>query len=402
MNSLYISYDGALEPLGQSQIIPYLLGLAESASKKIILLTFDKPGFASRQARESLRLKLDQAGILWASLKYHRRPAVISTFFDIAAGSVCCSYFVIKHKVGIVHARGYVSAMIACILKKIFKVKFIFDMRGFWADLKAECGQWRTNGVIYKVTKYLEAVFLKDSDSIIVLTKKAKLILEQEGYRHCGVSVIPCCVSVDRFALEGDALSGSAVKKGLNDKFVFAHTGSLEPWYMMDEMLDFFKTAKGMIANAHFLILSRSPKDRVLRLISERGLDPDDFSMEAADFTDMPLYLADVKAGLIFLSLSFSKAGCSPTKFAEFLSCGIPVVATPGIGDLDEIIAADRVGVVIRPSEPDCYKQGVLELLSLIRDGGLTQRCRNAALKYFSLAMGIERYKDVYKGLGVR
>ena len=398
MKSLYISYDGALEPLGQSQIIPYLKGLA-SPDLKFILLTFDKPGYASREARESLRLELEKAGIIWVSLTYHRRPAVLSTFFDIAVGLLYCCYFIRKDKVGIVHARGYVSAMIACILKKCFKVKFIFDMRGFWADLKAECGQWRAGGIVYKTAKYYESVFLKRCDEIVVLTNSARGLLLSRGCTHCKISVIPCCVATDTFKSNDHGCSGLRIKDSLKDKFIFAHAGSLEPWYMMEEMLDFFKAVKPLIPNAHFLILSHSPKSKITRLISDKGLSMDDFSVAAAEFKDMPAWLTSVNAGLIFLSLGFSKAGCCPTKFAEFLSCGVPVIASAGIGDLDDIIKADKVGVVIDAFDRDHYRCSAAELLKLENDGGLNQRCRDTAVREFSLSAGVKKYQDVYNKL---
>ena len=40
MSVLYLSYDGLMEPLGQSQILPYLRQLAKG--RKITLITFEK------------------------------------------------------------------------------------------------------------------------------------------------------------------------------------------------------------------------------------------------------------------------------------------------------------------------------------------------------------------------
>ena len=401
MKILYISYDGALEPLGQSQIIPYLLGLVNPASE-ITLLTFDKPGYAPKAARKSLRLELESAGITWISLAYHRRPAVLSTFFDIAVGLAYCSYKIIKDRVEIVHARGYVPAMIAVALKTIFKARFIFDMRGFWADLKAECGQWRPGSFLYKIAKYYESIFLTKCDEIVVLTENARRVLRGLGYTHCRISVIPCCVDTDLFKSNDRVCSSEAIKIGLKDKFIFAHAGSLEPWYMMDQMLDFFKAAKAIIPNAHFLILSRSPKNKITRSAFAKGLSAADFSIVTADFRDMPAYLSVVNAGLIFISLGFSKAGCCPTKFAEFLSCGVPVVASGGIGDLDGIIAAAKIGVVIDTFDRDHYRQAVAELLNLENDGGLGQRCRDTAEREFSLSAGVAKYREIYDELRLR
>ena len=40
-NTLFITYDGILDPLGSSQILPYLFGLA-SKGVKVHILSFEK------------------------------------------------------------------------------------------------------------------------------------------------------------------------------------------------------------------------------------------------------------------------------------------------------------------------------------------------------------------------
>ena len=81
---LYITYDGLLEPLGASQVIPYVLGLARRGYS-IEVLSFEKPHDAE-QAR-ALADKLAEAGVAWCPLTYHRRPPIVSKAYDILAAA---------------------------------------------------------------------------------------------------------------------------------------------------------------------------------------------------------------------------------------------------------------------------------------------------------------------------
>src|SRR5204862_289837 len=81
--SLYICYFGLREPLVQTQVLPYLRELAKSGAA-IFLLTFEAQRWDQAQAREQLRAD----GIEWFASRYHKRPTVPATLFDILAGAL--------------------------------------------------------------------------------------------------------------------------------------------------------------------------------------------------------------------------------------------------------------------------------------------------------------------------
>src|SRR3954468_4123815 len=114
---LYISYDGVLEPLGESQGGGYLERLSDRAD--ISLLSFEKPDdWADRARMDAMRTRLSRAGIAWMPRRYHKRPPVLSTLRDIAAGCVIARRWAMQSRGGIVHARGYVPALIALFAKR--------------------------------------------------------------------------------------------------------------------------------------------------------------------------------------------------------------------------------------------------------------------------------------------
>ena len=124
---LYISYDGMLEPLGQSQVLAYLKRLA--AGRCIHLISFEKAvDWVDATARERTMQDIADAGIIWHPLRYHKSPSVIATAWDIAYGTLVGLWLVRRYRLEIVHARSYVSSVIALALKHLTGVKYLFDM----------------------------------------------------------------------------------------------------------------------------------------------------------------------------------------------------------------------------------------------------------------------------------
>lgn len=401
MKCLYISYDGATDPLGQSQIIPYLEKLAKSGIK-FNLLTFDKPLLLkNKQKLAELNKRLNLQGIQWTYLKYHKHPTVLATAYDLLKGIMAAVKIVRLNKIDVVHARGYLPALTALVLKRLFKLKFIFDVRGLWADEKADAGTWSHGSLLYKLTKYLERVFFLNADAVVVLTKKAKEIigaLPYYKYNPVKINMIPTCVDLDRFRL---LKMSDKVPEFLKDKFVIVYLGSVGTWYMLKEMAAFFKTAKMSIKNAFFLILTPKDTDYAQQMLKRVGLADKDFLVKSLTYEDVPDWLSVADVSVIFIKACFSKLTSCPTKLAESLACGIPVVINRGIGDTEELIKADRVGYVLDRFDEAGLKSAVEQTLELKAEGeNLTSRCRRVAERHLSLEQGVDKYLEIYRRLG--
>ena len=104
-----------LEPLGQTQVLPYLRQLTERGVK-FTLLSFEKPRAfteAGKLACEALKQELAQQGIEWHWLRYHQRPSLPATVFDVMHGIRYASRLVKRNKIELVHARSHIPATIA-------------------------------------------------------------------------------------------------------------------------------------------------------------------------------------------------------------------------------------------------------------------------------------------------
>jgi len=160
------------DPLGQSQVLPYLIAMTKYGYK-FTILSFEKKG-PYKKDRKITENILDKAGIVWCPLFYTKKPPVLSKIYDRWQIRRAALKLHKKSNFHMVHCRSYVSAEIGLILKKRYGVKFVFDMRGFWADEKVDNGQWNVKNPVFKMIyhyyKRKEAAFLLHADAIVSLT----------------------------------------------------------------------------------------------------------------------------------------------------------------------------------------------------------------------------------------
>jgi glycosyltransferase involved in cell wall biosynthesis len=93
-----------------------------------------------------------------------------------------------------------------------------------------------------------------------------------------------------------------------------------------------------------------------------------------------------------------SLKGAVPTKIAEFLSCGRPVIVNRGLGDFDELLSKYRAGVIIS-NETGGAITAAKEMYELLQDPETPIRCRQLAEANFSLEKGVDEYISVYQKL---
>ena len=163
---LYISYDGMLEPLGQSQVLAYLERLAPDFP--IQLVSFEKAAdWADADRRDALERRIAAAGIGWHPLRYHKRPTAPATAFDVARGTMLGARLARRHGLSIVHARSYVPSLMALAIKRLTGARYLFDMRGFWADERVDGGLWPSGGRLFRLAKACERRFLLSAESTV-------------------------------------------------------------------------------------------------------------------------------------------------------------------------------------------------------------------------------------------
>lgn len=390
---LYISYDGMLEPLGQSQVLAYLKRLAEG--RCIYLISFEKADdWSDVIARERIAKDIADAGIIWHPLRYHKRPSALATAWDIACGIVIGVWLIARYRLSVVHARSYVPSVMALALKRLTSVKYLFDMRGFWADERVDGGLWPRSGQMFRVAKSFERQFLLAADHVVSLTQAAVREMEHFEYlqgRMPLVTVIPTCADLERFA--------PLPRKQDREGFTLGYVGSAGTWYLFDEVAACFAHLLRMQPDVRFLILNRGQHAYIRHELSKAGVPEATFEIIAANHGDVPAQMAKMNAGIFFYRPSFSRAACAPTKLGEFLGCGIPCMSNVGVGDMAAVLQGEGVGVAVQAFDDTALTNGLKALLQVVADPAALARCVASAQKHFSLDEGVARYRSIYEQL---
>jgi glycosyltransferase involved in cell wall biosynthesis len=402
MRSLFLTYDGLLSPLGQSQILPYLRGL-RGKGHRISILSFERP-IVTVAARAQLRDELAGEGIAWRALRYHKAPTIAATAFDIVQGVLVARRMIRCHNIDLLHARSYVPMLMALLVAGRRKV--VFDMRGFWADERIDGNLWTrtrpTHKLLHRLAKGLERWGLRRADHVVILTHAAHRVLgDIPGVAKPlpPVSVIRTCVDLARFGPAADkAVARRAL--GLPATPIVVYQGQVGTWYLLQEMAAFIRRAKLRWPQLLFLILAPDEHEFIRRICAAAGLvEGAEFRVEALAHGEVARWVAAADGAVFLIRPSYGKLGSCPTKLGECMACGIPVVANAGVGDVADIISEHRIGSVVSDFNDDAYDRAVDDLEALWRDPDVVRRCRNAAESGFSLTDAIVKYDAIYRSL---
>ncbi len=406
VRTLYVCYFGLREPLVQTQVLPYLRQL-RADDVRVSLLTFE-PRFREIWTSDDIaeqRAALDAEGITWHYLKYHKWPSLPATIYDMAVGAWTILRIMRREGVTILHARNHVPALMSAVAKRLQAARMVFDIRGFMPEEYTDAGIWPENGYLYRGLKRVERYLLRVSDAFVLLTEKARDIVFPGGLDtdKLGrpIEVIPCCVDFERFEA-ADNISREALRAELDltGRRVIVYVGSFGGWYLTDEMTEFLAAAHNQDAATFSMILTQSPAQLVTNRMRSLGIAQENFFVTRVTPEEVPRYLKAADIAISFIKNCYSKQSSSPTKIAEYLASGLPVVCNAGVGDLDKLIAENQVGALITEFTSQAYLKALQEIEKMRGDKQLAEHLRAVARREFDLAgVGGTRYRRLYQRL---
>lgn len=395
----YITYDGLLEPLGQSQMLCYLEKLSDSYT--IYLISFEKSqDWQNIAERQKIQNKVALHKIHWIPLRYHKSPSVLATAYDLLQGIIVGLFIALTKQVRIIHARSYVPSVIALVLKKLLGVKFVFDMRGLWADERVDGCIWPENSNLYDLAKWFEKQFLLNANHIVSLTEAAINEIKRFDYLqdiNLNFSCIRTCTDLDLFSPQICLIQNRLTA----DNLVVGYVGSVNSPYLITEVLKFVEYLNYINKDvvSKFIIVTRADPEFVNQTINQGTSYSFSIEITRSQYFNIPNILSTINLAAFFIKPAYSNLASAPTKLGEFLACGVPCVSNDGIGDMTQIIERERVGVILRNFDESSMHQAAEAVLELLKDNQLSQRCRAAAIKYFSLDDGVKAYRQIYEQL---
>ncbi|XOV91906.1 MAG: glycosyltransferase [Bacteroidota bacterium] len=406
---LYLSYDGLTDPLGQSQILPYIFGL-EQKGFQFIIISFEKRS-RYELGEEGIRSLIGAKKIKWIPFRYHKKPPVLSTPYDLWLMRKESEKIVKNNEVELVHCRSYIPGLVGLFLKKNFGVKFLFDIRGFWADERVDGGLWNLSNPVFKwiynYFKSKEAKMMIHSDHIISLTYAGKEEIvsgrlfgnRKVKIEEKKVTVNPCAVDLGLFdseKIQHDKLLKLRNQLGIrqNDK-IMIYLGSVGTWYLLEEMIIFFRKWLEIDQYYRFLIVTKDNHLQVKEKFIQTGLSPNKLILTESNRDEVPYHIALANVGIFFIKPAYSKKASSATKMGELLAMGLPIITNDGVGDAEILLQHERNCYCINP-----YSYDVELLKKMMRTiDQESNDLRNFAKEHFALEKGVSSYEKVYCNL---
>jgi glycosyltransferase involved in cell wall biosynthesis len=401
---LYVSFDGMTDALGQSQVIPYMIGLTK-LGYDVTILSLEKRN-KLKEHGEEIKDLLFQEKIKWEYHTFSTKPPLLAKFYDLYVMKQKAAGLFKKNKFNIVHCRSYTATMVGMHLKNKYAVKLIFDMRGFWANERVDGGLWNLKNPIYSKIyaglKNFEKKAICNADAIICLTKAGIREMETWSYVDNTIKskihhITTCC------NINGYEQSFTNRKKRVFEEanMNFIYIGSIGPWHSYEQLTLFIKTVYFNFPGSTFKLIINSGVELIKNFITENKISESRIIIKTVAHSQIPAELNDTDIAFFFIPIQYSKIASSPTKMGEMLSAGLPIITGDKIGDVTALIEDNNIGVVLKEYSEIEIISAVQNIINLNKTekNELMNRCLATAEDYFSIEKGIKKYAEIYESI---
>ncbi|MCX7918795.1 MAG: glycosyltransferase [bacterium] len=423
MNILYLTYNSVMT-LGilrsQVETLLKLLSTKYPNDLKFTLITVERwKEFLNQALKSTFRKELAQSGIrviiiprfLSESLRmdsanksfWQRVWSNLALLIDLNLLGWITLYTLLRYQIQIIHTRSYIPGIIGVFCKKLLRKKFIFDPRGLIPEELALAQGWQESHRKYRVWKHIEKWLLKNADRVYVLSEPFAQHY-QKIIPTLKPLITPCCVDINHFSYNSEKRIALRKKLGVEDNLVVVFTvGAFVPYQYLEGGIQLFQHILKLRTDALLFLLTpdKAKIQNYLQKVSDFDIRILDLIKSyTPEFKEMPDYLCACDIALLVRFPSIISKVASPVKFAEYLACGVPVIAYPNIGDTQTIIEQEQVGIVIDLHNESYTILQLQKLLVHLADREtLASRCRTTAINHLSWEKYLDLYYTTYQNL---
>jgi len=266
----------------------------------------------------------------------------------------CISIFVYSlfWKCNSYYAQGISAAFPIILLKKtILPIKLITDVHGVLPEEHFYKNS-SFNDLEFQKLGLKEKQVLECSDLIFLVSNR---LFEHYKLKYSlnlsNSLVVPCLTN---YQSESPPLNSTCTPSLLNDinndRLIFTYVGSFRQYQLVDQTFETFLKIKSKIQNAYFLIITNHVSNFENKA-REQNISDSDYKIVSINQNEVQNYLHYTDIGFLLRDNSIVNKVASPTKFAEYLMAGVPVITTNFVGDYSSIVKTKRIGYVIENLE---------------------------------------------------
>ena len=382
----YLSYDGILDPLGLSQILPYLFLINTKYDLEVI--SFEKKNNLKNNDYNNIKKNFLNKNIKWRSFKYYTNNLFFINIVQIIFINFYITYKLIKNDY-IFHLRSYIPFFYLYLPRKIKKIEYIFDMRGFWFQEKIDRRKWNSKSLILKFLQKYEENMLKFSKANLCLTDSSihYLIIKYPEIRKNKYFKIRTGVDEKKF--------NHLIKKPNLDELIFCYLGTTDGAYDLEISLNIYLKFKIHWKNSKIKIITKDNADKIMSIINKLNINYNDYEIIDLNSDDVSSVLSKIDIGLFFLKENLSIIASFPTKIAEFFILNKPIICNNFNKDISEILSSDMGMIINSPDELTDRK--INNFKDIIINNFNNKYCKKYAIENLTNSQIINTIFDSYK-----
>jgi glycosyltransferase involved in cell wall biosynthesis len=385
--ALYFTYDGLLDPLGQSQIVPYISAIS-AAGHSLTIVSYEKVECSKEQIKLMER-KLQNIGVNWVRLEFKSGKfwAIKRLISGVLLIRKLCSHI----QPDFMHLRGLVPAVIFQLSHS--RVPSLYDFRGFALGEWVDIGKINQSSLLYRILNGLDKKAVKSASGLVVLEQSAKRLLKETyDVPNVPFKVIRTCTDVKRYRKREN------LDNNENSALRFVFLGGARFPYRPDLALRLIENLIKHDLDCHIDFINEGDHVFLEKIIDLTSISKDRVRILSCEHSEIPDVLATYDCGIVMVESSHWRRVCSPTKMGEYLAGGLPVLSLEGIDAIDEL--SERTTCVATVSHEELlghFQEGrVKQVVSFIRSMGVTQKCQILALDEFDLELAGKLYVELY------
>jgi hypothetical protein len=393
---LYITFDGLLEPLGNSQIFAPVAALARRGIRYHVLSLEKRRDLRDTTRTAAKRELLGKAGADWSFLPYEDGGGMAQVARNVGRLTRMALMITQRQRIDVVHARAHLSAAVAWLVRRARAAPYLFDFRGYWVDEQREQGRWVSRALPYGIAKRAEAQLIRDAAGIVTLTELAAADLRRgmlgRAGPQCPVTTITTIADYARFTIDGDTTAvPTFIRRRLAGKLVVAYIGAINASYDVESTLALFRELHGLRPDAHLLCLTQQAPLMESRL-REASIGSDAWTIASVSHEAMNEWLRLVDWCLLLLKGPVAKRASMPTKLAELFAAGVRPLQHGCNPEVSDWVGRAGSGYVLHSLDAAALRAAAVHVMQRPLDREELLLARERTWPHFSLECGVERY----------
>ena len=259
-------------------------------------------------------------------------------FFEFLGVVTRLFIFLAKYRPSLIYCYADIPLIFIFFWKKIFGFKLIFDMRG---DI---INEWKIRGknkVKFFLLKQLNQLAMYQAD--LVLSVSSRYSIQNKGMVYPKFNYF----DGDIFYYDETQAKLKRQKMKLEDKFIFVYTGNTAYYQMIEENLKFFIQFYKKFNDVFLIIITEHDQDTFTQILKRNNIPNSLYLIKSLPQNEIAALQSIANFGLLIRDDLPLNHHSFPTKFAEYLASGVPVLTTPHIHTIAPLVIENKLGKVI-------------------------------------------------------